>query len=69
MLEVTAMSKRIESACAAQAEGSLQISAAVVEIHEDADRCLQAAAHLEMVATQLIGQVDLLQQETGAFKL
>jgi methyl-accepting chemotaxis protein len=69
MLEVTAMSKRIESACASQAEGSLQIAAAVAEIHDDADRCLQAAAHLEMVATQLIGQVDVLQQETGAFKL
>jgi methyl-accepting chemotaxis protein len=69
MLEVTAMSKRIESACAAQADGSLQIAAAVAEIHDDADRCLQAAAHLEMVASHLISQVDVLQQESGAFTL
>ncbi|HJV34010.1 hypothetical protein [Geomonas sp.] len=30
---------------------------------------LQAAAHLEMVSNHLISQVDVLQQETGAFTL
>lgn len=69
MMDVTAMSRRIEAACADQAEGSLQIAAAVAEIHEDADRCLQAAALLESGSANLIRQVNLLQQETAAFKL
>jgi methyl-accepting chemotaxis protein len=69
MLDVAAMSKTIETACAAQAQGSLRIAAAVAEINSDADRRLQAAAQLEVGANHLTGQVDILRQGTGAFRL
>ncbi|WP_460595250.1 methyl-accepting chemotaxis protein [Geomonas sp. Red276] len=69
MVDVSSMSRIIESACAAQAQDSLQIAAAVAEIGSDAEKCLQAAALLEMGAQHLTEQVDVLQQGTGAFKL
>jgi methyl-accepting chemotaxis protein len=69
MVDVTAMSKRIETACAAQADGSFQIASAVADINSDADRCLQAAALLELGAKDLTDQVEVLQQGTAAFRL
>jgi methyl-accepting chemotaxis protein len=69
MVDVSAMSRRIETACAEQAQGSRQIAAAVAEINSDADRSLQAATLLEIGASDLTGQVDVLQQDTGAFQL
>ncbi|GFO58660.1 hypothetical protein GMST_09850 [Geomonas silvestris] len=69
MTDVTAMSQRIELACAEQALGSRYIAAAVVEISSDAERSLKAATLLESGANELSGQVDLLQQGTGAFRL
>lgn len=69
IIDVSEMSKKIETACAVQAKGSLQIAAAVAEINSDADRCLQAAALLEVGASNLTEQVDVLQQGAGAFRL
>lgn len=69
ILDVSEMSKRMETACAVQAKESLQIAAAVAEIHADADKCLAAAAQLEAGASDLTRQVDVLQQGAGAFRL
>lgn len=69
ILDVSDMSQKIEKACAVQAQESTQIAAAVAEINADADRCLQAAALLEAGAAKLTGQVGVLREGTGAFRL
>jgi methyl-accepting chemotaxis protein len=69
MLDVSAMSRRIETACAEQAQGSRQIAAVVAEISCDADMSLKAATLLETGAYDLTEQVEILQQDTGAFRL
>jgi methyl-accepting chemotaxis protein len=69
MLDVAAMSRRIETACAEQAQGSQQIAAAVAEIRCDADMGRKAATLLETGACDLAEQVEILQQGTGAFRL